>query len=260
LCNIYGVDAENVSVVPIGSLSGYVKSDRSPDNEGTSARCVLFFGRLERYKGLDVLLDVVPRVRKRFPAVRFDLIGPGAMPALVTRASSLPGVRVVNRWVDDEEVADVFEHADMIVLPYTTATQSGVIPVAAAFGLPVIASDIGGLREQLADGRCGVLVGVRDREALENAIVELLDDPNRARVLGEALRDEYRTSRSWDVIAAAVTRACEAAIANVGPDGTRQPAPETDAIFRACRGPSRRVRRFRAVRLRRACRRRRSGA
>ena len=105
-----------------------------------------------------------------------------------------------------------FTKADLVVLPYTSATQSGVIPVAAAFGVPVIASDVGGLAEQLDQGACGILVPPADAPALTRAIVDLWNHPTRARALGNALREAYATRRSWSSIAESVTNAFHLAI------------------------------------------------
>jgi glycosyltransferase involved in cell wall biosynthesis len=100
-----------------------------------------------------------------------------------------------------------------VVLPYTSATQSGVIPIAAAFARPVVATDVGGLPEQLADGRCGVVVPAGNAEALAAAVVGLLTDPGRAATFGAALRHEYTVNRSWERIAAVVGEVCRRAAA-----------------------------------------------
>ncbi len=215
LCDAYGVTPEKVSIVPIGPLSGYLETpivhgDQSLDGPPF----VLFFGRMEPYKGLDVLLDAVPLVRGRVPDACFYLSGGGEASALMSRARLTPGVRVDNRWIDEDEIPGLFARAALLVLPYTTATQSGVIPVAATFALPVVATETGGLPEQLADGRCGVLVPVGDPVALATAVADLLEDPERARELGAALKHEYQTERSWSAIARAVVQGCEQAAAN----------------------------------------------
>ena len=74
-------------------------------------------------------------------------------------------VHVVNRWLSDAEISSLVAAARFVVLPYNSATQSGVIPLASAFGTPAIASDTGGLAEQVVDGETGhaVLGGRRRR-------------------------------------------------------------------------------------------------
>lgn len=208
--SVYGVEPDDISVVPIGPLSNYRTSDVAavPPLEDPGRPTLLFFGRIEEYKGVDVLLDAMPLVRRAIPDATLRLVGNGGSPALIERARRTAGVEVDNRWVDDAEVPAIFERADIVVLPYTTATQSGVIPVAAAFARPVVATRTGGLPEQLNQGTCGVLVDPGDAAGLAQALVDLASDRGRARALGQMLFEEYSVRRSWVSIAEAVTAAC----------------------------------------------------
>jgi glycosyltransferase involved in cell wall biosynthesis len=168
---------------------------------------------MDRYKGIEVLLDAVPAILRACPGATIALAGSGMDRQLAARAAATQSVTLEDRWVDDKEVSAYFTKADLVVLPYTSATQSGVIPVAAAFGVPVIASNVGGLAEQLDHGACGILVPASDAAALAHAIADLWSHPARARALGNALRDAYATRRSWSSIAESVTEAFHLAIA-----------------------------------------------
>lgn len=214
MTTVYGLDPARVSVVPIGPLTGYVGQgavSRAPAGAGRGPR-VLFFGRLEPYKGLDVLLDAVPLIRAAVPDAIIRVVGSGGADDFIRRAANTAGVELDPRWVAEAEVPSLFSQADIVVLPYTSATQSGVIPVAAAFALPVVATITGGLPEQLDGGRCGVLVAPSDPSALARAIVDLMKNPSEARRLGDALFHEYATRRCWPAIAQAVTDACRTAL------------------------------------------------
>ncbi len=105
----------------------------------------------------------------------------------------------------------MFGEAALVVLPYVSATQSGVIPIAAAFGRAVIATNVGGLAEQVDGGRLGVLIPPADSAALAHAVVQLLQDPERASELGGRLRAYYNTERSWERAAQMVGHACQLA-------------------------------------------------
>ena len=206
----YGVEPPRVSVVPIGPLTDYTNAGQElRSGPPPVAPTVLCFGRMESYKGIDVLLDAVPTIRARRPDALVRFVGRGLDGPTLARAAILGGVEVVNRWVSDDELPEFFLSASVVVLPYTSATQSGVIPIAAAFAVPVVATTVGGLPEQLADGACGVLVAPGDSQALAAAVVALLDDPERARQLGESLRREYLEHRSWEQVAEVVARACK---------------------------------------------------
>lgn len=209
LAERYGAADDRVTVVPIGPLVDYVAA---PSLASARRPVVLCFGRMEPYKGIDVLLAAVPALRAAVPDVVVRCVGRGLDHATLALAGER-GVEVVDRWVDEADVPGYFAAAAVVVLPYTSATQSGVIPIAAAFGCPVVATDVGGLPEQLADGRCGVVVPSGNAEALAAAVVGVLTDPSRAAALGAALRHEYTVNRSWERIATVVGDACRRAVA-----------------------------------------------
>ncbi len=108
---------------------------------------LLFFGRLLPYKGLDLLADALRRLDRPI-AVR--VVGSGPECAELNALRAVPGVTVENRWVPEHEIGALLEWSDALILPYRQASQSGVAAAAIAAGRPVIATRVGGLREQLA--------------------------------------------------------------------------------------------------------------
>lgn len=166
------------------------------------AEVALFFGFIRRYKGLDVLLDAWPRVRARRPV---ELIVAGefyedAAPyrAQVAAAGGPPAVRLFDHYLPDDEVERAFKAADIVVLPYRTATQSGVTHVAWAVGLPVITTDVGGLAEAIHPGESGLVVPPEDPAALADAIVRFFADGLAPRLREGVAR--VRRAHSWDVL------------------------------------------------------------
>ena len=167
------------------------------------AEVALFFGFIRRYKGLDVLLDAWPRVRERRPV---ELIVAGefyedAAPyrAQVAAAGGPPAVRLFDHYLPDPEVERAFKAADVVVLPYRDATQSGVTFIAYALGLPVIITDVGGLAETVTPHGAGLVVKPGDPGALAEAIVRFF-----AEGLGVQLREgvaRVRRAHSWEVLA-----------------------------------------------------------
>ena len=136
---------------------------------------LLFFGRILRYKGLSILTTTAEILRAL--GVPFDLsvIGEGSLEGMQARLLQA-GARVENRWVPQEEVAAILRQYDAIVLPYIEASQSGVIALARGVGLPVIASDVGGISEQVRHDVDGILVPPGDSQALADAIIRLASD------------------------------------------------------------------------------------
>lgn len=120
-----------------------------PGSHGGALR-VLFFGRLLAYKGLDLLAEALDRIGPRDDmAVR--VVGQGPESAALRALRALPGVAVENRWVEEAEIGALIAWADLLVLPYREASQSGVAAAALAAGRFVLSTRVGGLIEQLGE-------------------------------------------------------------------------------------------------------------
>lgn len=194
-----GVPEKRISVIPHG-LIHYARL-MGIDGKTHPYPTLLFFGRITAYKGLEVLLDAFAQVSARRSGVRLLIAGDGSLSPYRRQLKTLKHVEVINRWVAEDEISRLFERADMVVLPYTSASQSGVLAVAAGYALPVIATQVGGLPEQISDGKTGLLVPPGSAEALAAAIERLLDDHSLANQLGRGLRREFEEQRSWEKVA-----------------------------------------------------------
>ncbi|EHM02000.1 glycosyltransferase, group 1 family protein [Acetobacteraceae bacterium AT-5844] len=149
----------------------------------------LFFGRIRTYKGLDLLRDAFAQLRQHHPAATLRVVGEGDIEAAAPGLSALPGVTVEPRWVADGAIPALISTARAVVLPYREASQSGVLPIALACGVPVVATPVGGLAEQVRDGETGLLAAAPTGEALAAAMGRLLDDAAlRERLAESALR------------------------------------------------------------------------
>ncbi len=139
---------------------------------------VLFFGRIYAYKGLEYLIRAAPLVATAVPNVRFVIAGAGDD---LERCRRLIEDRqlfdIRNRFVSDQEAAQLFQDADMVAMPYIEASQSGVMAMAHAFGKPVIASEVGDLPYAVREAGMGLVVPPRDAARLAAAITRLAKDP-----------------------------------------------------------------------------------
>ncbi|MBW6397813.1 glycosyltransferase family 4 protein [Roseomonas sp. HJA6] len=185
--------------LPLGALL----SDAAPAVPRMAGQGVRFvnLGRLRAYKGLDLLRDAWALFQPRFPGARLLVAGEGDADALAPGLAQLPGVEVQARWLSETEIATFIRDADAVVLPYREASQSGVAPVAHGLGVPVVATPVGGLSEQVRDGVDGLLARAMTAEALAEAMATLCDPARRA-VLAEGARETGRRLNDWDGMAA----------------------------------------------------------
>lgn len=168
------------------------------------AEMVLFFGYIRAYKGLDLLLDAWPRVRALRPRAMLVVAGEfyeesAPYRAQVARVGGDQSVRLLDRYIPDPEVEALFKAADVTVLPYRSATQSGVTHVAYALGVPVITTDVGGLAETVRPGHTGLVVPPGDPARLADAIVAYFADGMAPR-LREGVRG-LQAEHSWERLA-----------------------------------------------------------
>jgi glycosyltransferase involved in cell wall biosynthesis len=109
---------------------------------------LLFFGRLLAYKGLDLLAEAIAQLRTT-NAWELRVVGSGPEAPELDKLRATTGVTVENRWVPEDEIGKLIAWADVVLLPYREASQSGVGPAAIGAGRFVIGTKVGGLIEQL---------------------------------------------------------------------------------------------------------------
>ena len=182
------VTKHSVYVLPHLALSRYrdFASQRVLQRSEVSRPQVLFFGRLRRYKGLDIFIDAAKAVVEEIPTARFVIAGRSdsdTAQALAAATSQFFDVR--DRFISDEEAAQLFTDADLLVLPYIEASQSGVLAVACTFDLPVVASDVGALGAMVVESGMGIVVPPHDSATLAKAITRIIQDQELYKVCAQ---------------------------------------------------------------------------
>ncbi len=210
-----GISEQKIRVAHHGLLS-VLQKNIAPSLPGLDRKQALFFGRITRYKGLEILLKAWPGVKEAVPNAELIIAGSGSLAPYRRALTQCAGVQIKNYWVDERETDLLFEQANLVVVPYTSASQSGIVLLAAEKGRAVIASRVGGLPEQIEEGRSGVLVEPGDVQGLSRAITDLFQHPERACELGGNLWSDYRDRYSWPVIAGDILDACRQAIQDFG--------------------------------------------
>jgi glycosyltransferase involved in cell wall biosynthesis len=188
-----------------GAYGEPVSEPRSLKPEGPVT--LAFFGRIQPYKGVDLLLSAVQMLEET-AAGRYQLViyGEGRLPSDPDPAT-MSQVEVHNRWVEDAEVSSILRGVDIMVLPYVEASQSGVLALAMAAGVPSVVTPVGGLAEQINGSGAGVVAGSVSAEAVADAVRTLAEDPERYRGHSAAGRAAAVGEFSWERVAADVEMA-----------------------------------------------------
>jgi glycosyltransferase involved in cell wall biosynthesis len=138
---------------------------------------LLFFGFIRPYKGLHVLLRALARLKEhdfRLTVVGEFWQGADQTIELVGRLGLWNKIEIVPRYVSDQQAAEYFARADAVVLPYLTATSSGVIPLAYHYNKPVLVSRLGGLTDVVEEGGTGLVVAPGSDHELADALARVM--------------------------------------------------------------------------------------
>lgn len=170
-------------------------------NEEKDARLLLFFGFVREYKGLKYLLAAMPRIQKRIGKVKLLVVGSFGDDKqdyikLIEEYGIKNCVEVVDGYTPDGEVEKYFAACDIVVLPYESATQSGIVQIAYGFEKPVIVTNVGGLPDVVTNGKTGYVVESKSPDALANAVVDFYEQGREAEFVNGVKQEAYRFS--WD--------------------------------------------------------------
>ena len=191
-----------VAVVPHGDEDVFLTDEPDPGDDGP---VVLFFGTVQAYKGVDVLVEAFAEVRRRVPGARLVIAGAASgevdTEELERRAGEIGGVRLRLGYVPVPEVGPLVRAARVVALPYRNANASGVAHLAHSFARAVVTTSVGDLPTAVEDGATGLVVPPDDSLALADALTTLLTDPARAAKMGAAGRTSLSERASWQDIA-----------------------------------------------------------
>ena len=190
-----------IFVLPHGTITRY--GIGRPPVEPRDGGRILFFGGLSKYKGIEDLISAEPLIRARMPQATIRIAGFSANPdyhrGLVSEGKR---IELILGRQPDEAVAKLFEWADVLVLPYIEASQSGVLLLGMAFGVPPVVTNVGGLPDVIVDRENGLVVQPHDVQGLADAVVRLLSEQGLRHHVIENLIEGGRTTYSWHSIAA----------------------------------------------------------
>ncbi len=193
----YNIASSKISVIPHGVYDHYKTIENAKKAlKITENFVILFFGLIRPYKGLKYLIDAFNLLPEDVAKnARLLIVGETwedkSVPELISKSRFKDKITFVNRYVSDYETSLYFSAADVLVLPYVRASQSGVGYIGMHFGLPILATEVGGLKS-LSEYKGTTFVKTRDEQDLSKAILHVYEK-----------RRKFDTPRrfKWDYIA-----------------------------------------------------------
>ena len=164
-------------------------------------KVLLFFGFVREYKGLKYLLEAMPEIANNISDVQLWVVGDfgSDRESYFTQIDKLgisKNVKVVEGYIADAEVEKYFAASDLVVLPYISATQSGIVQIAYGFQKPVLVTNVGGLPDVVTNEKTGYVVEAESAGAIAEKIVDFFEK-NREDDFKENIKAEEKRF-SWE--------------------------------------------------------------
>jgi glycosyltransferase involved in cell wall biosynthesis len=211
----FGARNVPITVIPFGINNAVPNTDLSPDEAKQrlgirkSEKTILFFGNIAPYKGLEYLVSAFQQLR---PSTDYRLIIAGSPKdcsqywagICETIAADVQRGRVLLRaeFIPDNDTEIYFKAADVLVLPYRHIYQSGVLFLGYSFGLPVLAADVGSLKDEIAEGKSGFVFKPEDPRDLARVIERYFSSEIYANLNSrrQEIRNYGKARHSWDLV------------------------------------------------------------
>jgi glycosyltransferase involved in cell wall biosynthesis len=213
----FRIPSDNVTVIPFGINNAAPQTSLTTSDAkrrvGVTAdqKTILFFGNIAPYKGLEYLIEAFCRASSDHPDYRLVIAGrtkrgfESYWESIQASLSDEVRTSIISRieFIPEEDTEVYFKAADVLVLPYTSIFQSGVLFLAYSFGLPVLVADVGSLKEDVEEGETGFSFAPRDASAIARALdsyfsSELFRDLPARR---SGIRERASAKYSWSVVA-----------------------------------------------------------
>lgn len=165
------------------------------------AKILLFFGFVREYKGLKYLLQAMADMKDKIADIKLLVVGSfdkdkQSYMNLIKESGISGCVEVIDDYIPDRDVEKYFAASDLVVLPYESATQSGIVQIAYGFDLPVIVTNVGGLPDVVEDGKTGYVVETGSGKVLAEAITKYFMQHKQEEFTQNVKKEAYRFS--WD--------------------------------------------------------------
>lgn len=174
------VNPDRVTMIPFGKFETcklYVHEQNIPLPFNNDKPILLFYGYIASYKGLDILAKSIEKIKADWDKFNLIIAGSGD-DSSIPYFKSLHNCYVLNRFLSNDEMMNLIRQSSVVLLPYRSASQTGIIPTCTLYGKPFIATNVGAFSESVIDGYNGLLIEPENPEAFANAIKRILDERN----------------------------------------------------------------------------------
>lgn len=164
-------------------------------------KVLLFFGFVREYKGLKYLIKALTFLKASVPGTKLLIVGDFGDDkeeylSMIRQLDVNNMLEIYDGYIPDREVEKYFVACDLVVLPYESATQSGIVQIAYGFEKPVVVTEVGGLPDVVVNGKTGYVVKPRDPEALAEAIKRYFQEKKEYEFQKHIEEEAYKYS--WD--------------------------------------------------------------
>lgn len=152
-------------------------------NISFNEKILLFFGFVREYKGLKYIIQALPLILNKIENIKLMIVGDfgdekDKYMKLIKDLNVKDYIKIYDNYIPDKEVEKYFMASDVVVLPYESATQSGIVQIAYGFEKPVIATNVGGLPDVVENGKTGYIVEAKNYTLLAEAVIRYFDENN----------------------------------------------------------------------------------
>jgi D-inositol-3-phosphate glycosyltransferase len=209
----YGVPNIKIKCVPHGNYKFFVPKSALTKEDAKAqlgidrkSKTVLFFGAIRENKRLEDILYAWPKIKFQVPDSQLIIAGEAKCnyryySRIIKELNIESSVKEFIKYIPNEDIPAFFYATDVVALPYKEVSQSGVLQLAFAFGLPVVATTVGGFTESIEDGVNGFLIPPLCINMLSDKIINLLTNPDISEKMGRRSLLLASNKYSWQNIA-----------------------------------------------------------
>lgn len=181
-------------------LGPYTYLRNYPIGPNPYGQYILFFGSIRPYKGVDILIEAFKSSNCKNKGIRLVIAGKD-IDGNVLHGEQDNDIIILNRYIENEELATLITNSLFAVLPYKSATQSGVTKTAIALDKPMICTNVGNLPNEIIDGRYGIIVKHNHVESLRDGINYMIDNAKQVERFAQNIHSDFEMGvNSWKKI------------------------------------------------------------